>query len=80
MPLALHLCVSGRTSLAACDPASALIEEEDMDNLYTFDAAYQRLLGMDINGVEIAGMKVRGLKNAESRWRTSWICPARSRS
>ena len=34
-----------------------------MDNLYTFDPLYQRLLGMDINGMEMAGMKVRGLKN-----------------
>ena len=35
-----------------------------MENLYSFDPLYQRLLGMDINGVEIGGMKVRGLKNA----------------
>ena len=37
-----------------------------MDNLYTFDPLYQRLLGMDINGMDMGGgMKVRGLKNAE---------------
>ena len=35
-----------------------------MKELYTFDEAYQRLLGLDIDGVEIAGMKVQGLKNA----------------
>jgi NAD(P)-dependent dehydrogenase (short-subunit alcohol dehydrogenase family) len=36
-----------------------------MDDLYTFDPLYQRLLGMDINGMDMGGgMKVRGLKNA----------------
>lgn len=36
-----------------------------MENLYTFDPLYQRLLGMDINGVDMGGgMKIRGLKNA----------------
>lgn len=36
-----------------------------MESLYTFDPMYQRLLGMDINGIDMGGMKVRGLKNAE---------------
>ncbi|WP_258360133.1 SDR family NAD(P)-dependent oxidoreductase [Moorella sulfitireducens] len=37
-----------------------------MENLYTFDGMYQRLLGIDINGVELApGMKIRGGKNAK---------------
>ncbi len=37
-----------------------------MEDLYTFDEAYQRLLGLDIQGAEIAGIKVQGLKNARS--------------
>ena len=35
-----------------------------MTELYTFDEGYQRLLGLDIDGAEIAGIKVQGLKNA----------------
>jgi NAD(P)-dependent dehydrogenase (short-subunit alcohol dehydrogenase family) len=35
-----------------------------MAELYTFDEAYQQLLGLDIDGVDIAGSKVQGLKNA----------------
>jgi NAD(P)-dependent dehydrogenase (short-subunit alcohol dehydrogenase family) len=36
-----------------------------MEKLYTFDAAYQRLLGLDIHGAEIHGMKIRGAENAK---------------
>jgi NAD(P)-dependent dehydrogenase (short-subunit alcohol dehydrogenase family) len=36
-----------------------------MENLYTFDAAYQRMLGIDINGAEIAGVKIQGGKNTK---------------
>ena len=51
-----------------------------MENLYTFDPLYQRLLGMDINGVEMAGHEGPGPEERQSRWRTSWTCPARSPS
>lgn len=36
-----------------------------MKKLYTFDEAYQRLLGLDIHGADIHGMKIRGAKNAK---------------
>jgi len=36
-----------------------------MEKLYTFDAAYQRMLGIDIHGAEIAGIKIQGGKNAK---------------
>jgi NAD(P)-dependent dehydrogenase (short-subunit alcohol dehydrogenase family) len=36
-----------------------------MKNLYTFDATYQRMLGVDIDGAEIAGVKIQGVKNAK---------------
>ena len=34
-----------------------------MEKLYTFDAVYQRLLGIDIHGADIHGMKIRGAEN-----------------
>ena len=37
-----------------------------MENLYTFDAGYQRMLGIDVNGLEMSGMKIQGGKNAKS--------------
>jgi len=36
-----------------------------LEKLYTFDAAYQRMVGLDINGAEIAGVKIQGGKNAK---------------
>lgn len=36
-----------------------------MESLYTFDAVYQRLLGIDIHGAEIGGVKIQGGKNAK---------------
>ena len=35
-----------------------------MENLYTFDAGYQRMLGIDVNGMEMPGMKIQGGRNA----------------
>lgn len=35
-----------------------------MENEYSFDETYKKLLGLDINGAEIAGIKIQGLKNA----------------
>ncbi len=35
-----------------------------MDELYTFDPMYQRLLGFDINGAEVGGVKVAGAEHA----------------
>jgi NAD(P)-dependent dehydrogenase (short-subunit alcohol dehydrogenase family) len=36
-----------------------------MDELYTFDPMYQRLLGFDVNGAEIGGVKVSGADHAQ---------------
>ena len=40
-----------------------------MEELYTFDEAYQRLLGLDIDGVEIAGYKSPGVEERHSHER-----------
>jgi NAD(P)-dependent dehydrogenase (short-subunit alcohol dehydrogenase family) len=37
-----------------------------VEDLYTFDAAYQRILGIDINGADLGGMRIQGAKNADS--------------
>ncbi len=36
-----------------------------MENLYTFDDTYKRILKIDVNGADIAGMKIQGGKNAK---------------
>ena len=35
-----------------------------MDELYTFDPMYQRLLGIDIRGADVGGVKVAGAEHA----------------